>query len=140
MRKFYLFALLLIGVVMTTAGAAGADEAVPTDTILVISNPMLWALIGGQVLPFLVDLVTKTTAAAWLKSFILAALAAAQSLVLVATQVDGTAVISRSAVVTFFYGWISAVVGYFGWYRKTLGPPVERAVGGVGIGPTTRGA
>lgn len=81
----------------------------------------LSALIVTTIVTFLIPavtaLLTKATASTGLKQFVTALLAAINGLVVTATQVDGTAVISKQALILALGSFLAAQAAYVGLYK-----------------------
>ena len=75
------------------------------------------ALLVGQVIPFLVAVLTKLEAAIWLKQVLTAFLAAVSGLLVTATQLDGTAVLSRESGLLAIGVFIASQTAYVALYR-----------------------
>lgn len=97
-------------------------------------DAVLVTAIVGTVLPLAVALATKLNAAPGLKAVLLLALSIANGLITTATQLDGTAVISREALLLALMSFITGVATHFGLFKpvqaqakllpdKGLGPP-----------------
>lgn len=78
---------------------------------------MITTLIVSYLIPAATSLITKANASTWLKQFVTALLAAANGVIVTATQLDGTAVISKSAVVLALGSFIAAQAAYVGVYK-----------------------
>lgn len=81
----------------------------------------LSALIVTTIVTFLIPavtaLLTKATASTGLKQFVTALLAAINGVVVTATQVDGTAVISKQALILALGSFLAAQAAYVGLYK-----------------------
>lgn len=74
-------------------------------------------MIVAYLLPAVVALLTKSAASAWVKQFVGALLAAATGVIVTATQLDGTAVISIEAVLLALGAFVAAQANYVGLYQ-----------------------
>ena len=77
----------------------------------------LVALVGSLVIPAITALLTKATASVGIKQAVTALLSAVSGLLAVSTQLDGTAVISKPAVVLAIGTFLSAQAAYWGLWR-----------------------
>lgn len=80
-------------------------------------SALVVTMIVSYLIPAVTALLTKANASAWLKQFVTAVLAAANGLVVTATQIDGTAVISKQALVLALGSFIAAQASYVGLYK-----------------------
>jgi len=98
-------------------------------------SALLVSLLVSVVIPAAVALLTKLAAAVWLKQGVAAVLAAVTGLLTTATQLDGTAVISKASVVLALGTFLASQAAYLGLYR----PHDANAIiaPGVGLGPSS---
>lgn len=89
-------------------------------------------MIVAYILPAAVALLTKSAASAWVKQFVGALLAAATGVIVTATQLDGQAVISKSAVLLALGPFLSTQAACKGlWEPHSIN---ARLAPGVGLG------
>lgn len=138
MRKFLLkvaaatlLGLGLVGVAATAASAA--DGSAPVAAVFTLSAAAV-TIITGQLLPILVGIVTKASLSSAWKAVLHGLLSAVSGAVVVATQLDGTAVFSKVTLVDALVVWISGMATYAGFLSKTVSPKVNAATANFGIG------
>jgi hypothetical protein len=91
---------------------------------------LLVTLIASLVLPFAVSLTTKSTASTWIKQAVTALLAAASGLLVTATQLDGTAVISKASALLALTTFIATEAAYVGvWKSHAINAAIVPTVG-----------
>lgn len=91
-------------------GATPVTQAVTFDSFTVL-------LVISLVIPFLTGVVTKVSASAGVKQVCTLVLSAAAGLIVTATQLDGTAVISKEAALNAALALGIAIVSYLGLYK-----------------------
>lgn len=74
-------------------------------------------LLVSFLLPAVVSLVTRATSSTWVKQFVAALAATVTGVIVTATQLDGTAVISKSAVVLAMGAFFASQVAYGRLYK-----------------------
>jgi hypothetical protein len=138
MRKFLRFVVLvgalglgLVGLVATAAGAA--DGSAPVAAVFTLSAAAV-TIITGQALPILVGIVTKASLSSAWKAVLHGLLSVVAGAVVVATQLDGTAVFSKVTLVDALVVWISGMATYAGFLSKTISPKVNAATADFGVG------
>lgn len=90
--------------------------------------------ITGTLLPLLVGVVTKMSSPSWAKAWLHAILSLVSGIVIVATKVDGTAVISKQTVITAVLVWITGMAAYHGFLKPTwIAPTVQRKTAEFGV-------
>ena len=93
------------------------------------------SLLVGSILPILVGLITKFGAPSSLKAVILLFIAAAQGMIVNATMIDGSAVLSWNTVVVAGLGWITAIASYYGFLTPVgVSPKVNESTANFGLG------
>lgn len=93
-------------------------------------SAMLVLLIVTMVLPALTAAITKSSASAGVKQFVTALLSAASGFLITATQLDGTAVLSKESAVLALSAFILAQATYWGFWRPhAINDKVVPAVG-----------
>lgn len=80
-------------------------------------SALIVTMLVSYVLPALVALTTKLTAGTWLKQFVSGLLAAITGLVVTATQLDGTAVFSKDALLLALGAFVLSQANYISLYR-----------------------
>lgn len=80
-------------------------------------SALVVTMIVSYLIPAVTALLTKANASAWLKQFVTALLAAVNGLVVTATQIDGTAVVSKQALVLALGSFIAAQASYVALYK-----------------------
>jgi len=80
-------------------------------------SALVVTMIVSYLIPAVTALLTKASASAGVKQFVTALLAAVNGLLVTATQVDGTAVVSKQAVVLALGSFIAAQAAYVGLYK-----------------------
>lgn len=104
----------------------------PTTPFLVV-NAQVVTLALAVVIPFLVSLVTKWTAPAWVKIGANVALSAVAAAVTLSMTTTGTAVLSKQTLVLFGEQFLAALLVYLGVYKPSeLGAKILPK---LGIGP-----
>lgn len=78
---------------------------------------LLTTLIVSVLIPGATALLTKAAAAAWVKQAVTAALAAASGLLVTATQIDGTAVLSQSSLLMALGTFLATQAAYVGMWK-----------------------
>jgi hypothetical protein len=131
--------LLGIALALTAPTLALAQDGAPivvedAGAEFVISS-VWWTFIVGAVIPFVIELVTKATLNPFWKQILSILFAAVGTLVVRATQTDGTGVIDQSMLIDFLIMFATSFFTYFTTIRNT------RLNGGIapniGIGPST---
>lgn len=103
------------------------------DTITI--DAMVVTILVGTLLPLLVGVVTKAVAHSGVKAVLLLLFTAVEGLLITATQIDGTAVLSAESIIFAAVGWISAVATYFGlWKPSQVATKVQSSTARFGIG------
>jgi hypothetical protein len=93
-------------------------------------SALIVTLIVSVVVPIVTALLTKATASAGVKQLITAALSAVSGLLVVSTQLDGTAVLSQSAVLLALTTFVASQATYIGlWAPHALDTKVAPGVG-----------
>lgn len=95
-------------------------------------STLIVTMLVSYLLPAAVALLTKSGASAGIKQFINALLAAATGLITTATTVDGTAVLSKTAVVLALGAFIASQAAYVSLYRPHA--VNAKVAPGVGLG------
>lgn len=80
-------------------------------------SAIIVTLIVTYAIPAITALLTKANASVGLKQFITALLAAVNGLLVTATQLDGTAVISKQSLVLALASFLASQAAYRGLYR-----------------------
>ena len=80
-------------------------------------SALLTTMLVSVVLPALVGLLTKVSAPTWVKQVVSAALSAATGLITTATQSDGSAVISKTALTLALISFAASQVAYLSTYK-----------------------
>lgn len=80
-------------------------------------SAVMVTMLASFILPALVALSTKLTASTWLKQFVSGILSAVTGVLVTATQLDGTAVISREAIVLSLGAFALSQANYVSVYR-----------------------
>jgi hypothetical protein len=97
---------------------------------MVILPAILVVLVVSSVLPIVTAAVTKSSASTGIKQFVTALLSAASGLLVTATQLDGTAVISKESAVAALTVFILAQATYLGfWKPHAINAKVAPTVG-----------
>lgn len=78
---------------------------------------LVTTMIVSYAIPALTALITKADASAWLKQFVTAFLAAANVLIVTATQADGTALLTKSTVLLALGSFLAAQASYVGLFK-----------------------
>jgi hypothetical protein len=94
-------------------------EVVEPATPFLVVNAQLVTLALAVVIPFLVSLVTKWSAPAWLKIGANVALSAVGAAITLSMTTDGTAVLSRQTLVLFGEQFLAALLVYLGVFKPT---------------------
>jgi len=95
-------------------------------------SALLVTIIVALVIPAATALLTKATASTWVKQIVTALLAGVSGLIVTATQLDGTAVISKAALLLALTTFVSTQAAYIGlWKPHAVNATVAP---GVGIG------
>lgn len=93
-------------------------------------SAIIVTLIISVVVPLATALLTKASASAGVKQFVTALLAAVTGLLVTSTQLDGTAVLSRPALLLAIGTFIAAQANYVGfWQPHALNAKVAPGVG-----------
>jgi hypothetical protein len=121
--------------------AADDTVSIPGDAPApyVIAAPVVMFVIS-LLIPIVNGLLTKYTFPSSVKAVITIVLNAVAALVVTATQADGTAVISNTALLTFIFGTTISVVSYLGLYKPTgltSSTPDGKLAPNTGAGPAT---
>lgn len=93
-------------------------------------DPSWWTLVAA-LLPLVVAAVTQQVRESWVRTLVLAALAAATGIV--ASVVDNSGVLTQAALQNGIEVFATAVISYFGLLRGTLAPVVAEKTKNVGI-------
>lgn len=126
-----LLALGLIGLAATAASAQ--DGTVESAAVFTLSATVV-TFVVGTLLPILVGIVTKLQTAAVVKAWLHGLLAAVAGALVVATQLDGTAVFSKETILAAFVVWITGIAAYHGFLVPTkISPAINEATAGIGI-------
>lgn len=80
-------------------------------------SALVVTMIVSYLIPAITALLTKASASVGVKQFVTALLAALNGVVVTATQIDGTAVISKQAAVLALGSFIAAQASYVGLYK-----------------------
>lgn len=135
-----LLALLVSPSVALAADSVSVDGDSPSA--YVIAAPVVMLVIS-LLIPIVNGLLTKYTLPSSVKAVATIVLNAVAALVLTATQADGTAVISNTALLTFVYGTTISIVSYLGLYKPvglTSSTPDGKLAPTKGAGPSTPAA
>jgi hypothetical protein len=93
-------------------------------------SAVIVTMIASVVIPAITALLTKATASVGIKQAVTGLLSAVSGLLAVSTQIDGTAVISKPAVVLAIGTFLSAQAAYWGlWRPHELNAKVAPAAG-----------
>lgn len=95
-------------------------------------SAILVTLIVTMILPALTAAITKSTASVGIKQFVTALLSAVTGLVVVSTQLDGTAVFSKEAALLALSTFILTQATYWGFWKPHA--VNEKAAPAVGLG------
>jgi len=124
MKKILLaLALVLGGCVgfLTLPTPVWADEVAPmvqADKHALVLTPVVWTVITGLILPFVVGFVTKLSASSAFKAILGIVLAALAAIVERATQADGTAIISGGLLLDIILVYGPQLLSYLGLWSK----------------------
>jgi hypothetical protein len=99
-------------------------------------TPLTATMLVSLVLPIAVGLVTKTSAPPLLKQIVAALASAATGLIATATQIDGTAVLSRQALLLAVISFVAQQATYLGVYKPQ--DANAKLVPNFGIGPAAQ--
>ena len=80
-------------------------------------SALLVTLIVAVAIPAVTALLTKATASAWVKQAVTALLAAVSGLLVTATQLDGTALISKASLLLALTTFLSTQAAYVGLWK-----------------------
>jgi small basic protein len=123
----------MLHVMTDSVSTPGAEPAA-----YVIAAPVVMLVIS-LLIPIVNGLLTKYTLPSSVKAVITIVLNAVAALIVTATQADGTAVFSNTALMTFVFGTTISVMSYLGLY-KPVGLTSSKSDGklgpSTGIGPT----
>lgn len=121
LKRGALMVLLAIGIItlatdMAYASAAPVAASTSGGSGFTLSAGLVM-MISTFVIPIIVGLLTKYNASASLKQFVTAILAAVASLINAATQLDGTAVISKEMLTLAIGTFVLSQATYLGIYK-----------------------
>jgi uncharacterized membrane protein len=98
-------------------------------------TPVIVTILIGTVLPLLVGLVTKLDASSNVKKISLITISAVQGVIVNATLIDGTALISSEMLLFAALAWVAALGSYFKVLKPTgVAPAVQNRTANIGIG------
>jgi glucan phosphoethanolaminetransferase (alkaline phosphatase superfamily) len=88
------------------------------EAMVFTTSALTVTMLVSYLLPALVALSTKMTASTWLKQFVSGILSAVTGLVVTATQLDGTAVFSKEALLLTLGSFILSQATYVSVYKS----------------------
>ncbi len=92
------------------------------------------AILVGTIIPILVGVITKSTAAAGLKATALLFLSAVGGVLAVAIE-SNTGIIEKPTLIAAAVTFVTAVATYFGFLKPTgVSPAANNATSGFGLG------
>lgn len=134
LRGVMLVGLLALGLVGLAASAASAQDGTVEPAAVFTLSATVVTFVVGTLLPILVGVVTKLETAAWVKAWLHGLLSAVAGAIVVATQLDGTAIFSKETILAAFVVWVTGLAAYHGFLVPTkISPVVNTKTAALGI-------